>query len=299
MTPRVTVITAAYNCSRALAVTIQTVLAQTMRDFEYHVVGDGCTDDSESVVRRFADPRLHWTNLPGNSGSQSAPNNEGLRRARGEYIAYVGQDDLWWPDHLERLLAHIEATGADLVHAVGAYMTPHGPDRVVSSNDLSDVHAHKSPSMWLHRRAVADVVGPWPDHRGLTGGIDDEYFLRIVRSRHRVSQCPHLTALKFPAAVFRIYAATGRLAQEDALERLSRDPEGFRQAVLAVTPKAGPAVPRWRQMLGGAFRRLEGGPVGSRGLLKVIRVAWHTRRWRRARLQAGLSRDIVRRTSRY
>lgn len=299
MTPRVTVITAAYNCSRALAVTIQAVLAQTFQDFEYRVVGDACTDDSESVVRRFADSRLHWTNLPRNSGSQSAPNNEGLRQARGEYIAYVGQDDLWWPDHLERMLAHIESSGADLVHAVGAYMAPHGPDRVVSSDDLSDVHVHKSPSMWLHRRSVADVVGPWPDHRGLPRGIDDEYFWRIVRASHRVSQSPRLTVLKFPAAAFRIYAATGRLAQEDALEALSRNPEGFRQAILALPQTAGPAVSRWRQVLGGAFRRLEGGDEGRRGLLRSIRVAWHARRRRRGRLLAGLSTDTVRRTSRH
>jgi len=106
VSPRVSVIIATYNWSSVLPYSIGSVLRQTMQDFEILVVGDGCTDDSEAVVAAIGDPRIRWFNLPANSGHQSAPNNEGLRQARGELIAYLGHDDLWLPHHLG---AHVAA----------------------------------------------------------------------------------------------------------------------------------------------------------------------------------------------
>src|ERR1043166_5723000 len=86
--PRVSVIIATYNRSAVLRHAIASVRAQTFGDFELLVVGDGCTDDSAAAVAGFADPRIRWFNRAANSGHQSAPNNEGLRQARGELIAY-------------------------------------------------------------------------------------------------------------------------------------------------------------------------------------------------------------------
>jgi glycosyltransferase involved in cell wall biosynthesis len=83
-----------HDRSGTLKFPLQSLLGQEFRDFEARVVGDGCTDESEEVVASFGDRHLHWTNLCQNSGSQAAPNNEGLRRARGRYIAYLGHDDL-------------------------------------------------------------------------------------------------------------------------------------------------------------------------------------------------------------
>src|SRR5947207_7975428 len=82
--PRVTVIMATYNWSSVLPYSIGSALRQSFTDFELLVVGDGCTDDSEQVVTAIGDPRVRWINLSSNSGHQSAPNNEGLRQARGD-----------------------------------------------------------------------------------------------------------------------------------------------------------------------------------------------------------------------
>ena len=60
-------------------------------------MGDACTDESESIVRSFADPRIRWENLTENAGSQWGPNNRGLELARGRDVAYLGHDDLWFP----------------------------------------------------------------------------------------------------------------------------------------------------------------------------------------------------------
>ena len=88
--PHVTVVIPTYNYAGVLEYSISSVLDQTFRDFELLVVGDGCTDDSERVVRSIGDARVQWVNLPRNTGHQTGPNNEGLRRARGEVIAYLG-----------------------------------------------------------------------------------------------------------------------------------------------------------------------------------------------------------------
>ena len=102
--PKISVIIATYNWSSVLRSAIESALLQTFQDFELLVIGDGCTDDSDLVVRSFADPRVQWINLPSNSASQATPNNHGILMSAGEYIAYLGHDDVWYPTHLESLL---------------------------------------------------------------------------------------------------------------------------------------------------------------------------------------------------
>ena len=116
--PKVSVIIATYNKASALRYAIDSVLWQTFSDYELWVIGDACTDESEQLVTSYGDPRVFWHNLPQNSGYQSAPNNEGLRRARGEYVAYLNHDDLWLPNHLQVLLDRIEESGADFAYSI-------------------------------------------------------------------------------------------------------------------------------------------------------------------------------------
>lgn len=108
-------IVATYNRSRVLSQAIASVRRQTMTDWELIVVGDHCTDDSADIVASFHDPRITFVNLPVNAGEQSGPNNEGLRRARGRFIAYLNHDDMFFPDHLERAVAWLEREAADFV----------------------------------------------------------------------------------------------------------------------------------------------------------------------------------------
>src|SRR3954471_20793743 len=116
--PRVSVIIPTYNRSTVLPFAVHSVLGQTLGDFELLVVGDGCTDDTEQVVMAIKDPRVRWINLPSNTGHQSGPNNRGLQEARGEYIAYLGHDDLWLRHHLECATAKLDETGAAFAHSL-------------------------------------------------------------------------------------------------------------------------------------------------------------------------------------
>src|SRR5262245_44210290 len=103
--PAVSVIMASYNRSNILHYAVESVRWQTRVDWELLVVDDAGTDDTGDVVAAFQDARISFIRLPANVGEQSGPNNEGLRRARGRYIAFLNQDDLWLPDHLDTLIS--------------------------------------------------------------------------------------------------------------------------------------------------------------------------------------------------
>ncbi len=125
--PPVTVVIAAYNRSYTLRHALRSALAQDFADFEILVVGDACTDDTEEVVASFADPRVRFLNLKLNYGEQSGPNNTGVAHARGRYIAFLSQDDFWFPDHLSAAVGWLEASGADMVHTLVAEFDARGP----------------------------------------------------------------------------------------------------------------------------------------------------------------------------
>jgi glycosyltransferase involved in cell wall biosynthesis len=198
--PAVTVIIPTYNRSAVLAYAIRSVLWQTFTDFELLVVGDGCTDESEAVVRGVADSRVRWINLPANTGHQSGPNNEGLRQARGDVIAYLGHDDLWLPHHLECLLDGL-ASGADLAYGVTACVNTDGAEpEPAMPNGVYQAGMWMPPTGVIHRRWVTDRLGGWRDYRELRADPEADLWYRAFRG------CPggfvfilRLTAIKFPA----------------------------------------------------------------------------------------------------
>jgi len=197
MPPRVTVIIATYNWSTVLPYSIGSVLQQTLTDFELLVVGDGCTDDSESVVAGFADPRVRWINLPANSGHQSAPNNEGLRQARGEFIAYLGHDDLWLPHHLAALLEGL-GTDNDLAFSLLAFVGPEG--KFLRPNTPQPQQGFwMPPSCVVHRRRVTEQLSGWRDYRELSISPDIDLWRRAHASGFKFVFVPRLTGVKFPA----------------------------------------------------------------------------------------------------
>ena len=232
--PEVTVIIATYNSIRTLYFAIKSLLNQDFHNFEAWVVGDGCNDESENIVMSFADKRLNWFNRESNSGSQGAPNNEGFRRAKGKFIAYLGHDDLWFPWHLSGLLSFIKKTDADLVHPLTAVFSPHGMEYTVGPPSMGRTYENNFifPSSWLLHRRVIEDCGPWGDHLRLSRAVDMEYQRRVYLAGKQILFYPELSLLKFPSALWRIYSPDSQLPQSYYLSLMMSNPFDLRQNVL-------------------------------------------------------------------
>ncbi len=202
--PHVTVITATYDWATVLPYSITSVLNQTFTDFELFVIGDGCTDESADVVAAFADPRVHWYNLPSNIGHQYTPNNEGIRRANGDVIAYLGHDDLWLPRHLELLVDAID-DGARIVHGTWLLVGPHEPPgRPQRHSWVYRPGTWIPPTALAHDRGLALSVGGWraPIETGIFDPEND-LVQRMVEVAHTPRWVRRITCVKFPAAIAR------------------------------------------------------------------------------------------------
>jgi glycosyltransferase involved in cell wall biosynthesis len=163
--PLVSVVMPTYNWSSVLPYSIASVLWQTHRNLELHVVGDACTDDSEEVVRGVGDPRVRWHNLPENSGSQAGPSQAGFERSSGELVAYIGHDDVWHPTHLAILVEHMRTRRADVAHTLTEVFGPPG----TRDRELHGLYRGERPrgrlvppASTMHRRAALERVGGWP-----------------------------------------------------------------------------------------------------------------------------------------
>lgn len=235
--PAVSVIIATYNWSAVLACAIESVLLQTFSNFELLVVGDACTDDSEDVVRSFGDRRVRWINLPDNHGSQYGPNNVGLTVARGDYIAYLGHDDLWWPTHLASTLSTAQAKEADVVAAMTILHGPPGSG-VLGATGLFPGGEYSPrfffpPSSMLHTKALAERVGGWRPPGEAIGAVDYDLLLRFHQAGATFAATGELTTFKFNAAWRRNAYRTRSAEEQTALLAIIRErDEGFRNAAL-------------------------------------------------------------------
>jgi len=99
----VSVIMGTYNRSTEILESVESVLGQTEQDFELIVINDGGEVDVEDLLRHRNSPKIKCHKLQENMG-HAAVLNEGVRRSKGRFIAYLDDDDVYYPNHLELLL---------------------------------------------------------------------------------------------------------------------------------------------------------------------------------------------------
>ncbi|MEM9119170.1 MAG: glycosyltransferase family A protein [Cyanobacteria bacterium P01_F01_bin.56] len=102
------VIIPAYNAERFLPQTLASIQAQTYQNLEILVVDDGSCDRTPQIVQALAqeDPRIQL--LQQANGGVAAARNHGLRQAKGEFIAPIDADDLWWPEAVAKLVNQLQ-----------------------------------------------------------------------------------------------------------------------------------------------------------------------------------------------
>lgn len=109
----VSVIIPTYNCGKYILQTLNSVIAQTVTDWEVQIVDDCSTDNTVEVLKPYLEkyPNIYYHVLSQNSGPAVA-RTEAIKRATGRYIAFLDSDDLWMPDKLEKQISFMEKTGA-------------------------------------------------------------------------------------------------------------------------------------------------------------------------------------------
>lgn len=101
--PKVSVVITCYKYANFLPFAIESVLNQSWRNVELVMVNDGSPDNTDEVMQRFKDdPRVVYVNQ--NNAGQAVAKNNGIRRATGQYIAFLDADDIWELDKLEKQL---------------------------------------------------------------------------------------------------------------------------------------------------------------------------------------------------
>jgi len=189
---RVTAILPVFNGRRFLRGAVESVIAQSLLPCELIVVDDGSTDGSLSELEGLSAP-FPIRVLPQKNAGQSAARNLAARQAEGDFFAFLDQDDRWHPQHLELLMAPLEADPAvawaycdfDEIDYDGhlvtrAFLRANGvpnPKRSIFDCVARDLMVLPSASV-LRRTAFENASG---FDETLSGYEDDDLFVRLFR----------------------------------------------------------------------------------------------------------------------
>lgn len=109
------VIVSTYNRAHYICEAIDSVLAQNYQNIEIIVVDDGSTDETRAVLRGYGDKIRYF--YQENQGLPAA-RNFGIEKSSGKYLAFLDDDDIWFPEFLENQVAYLEAhPEVGMVHA--------------------------------------------------------------------------------------------------------------------------------------------------------------------------------------
>jgi len=206
----VSVVVPTHNRPEMLAEALASIRAQIFTDYEIIVVSNGESGEMRGrsqAVATLADAR--WFTLP--EGNVSAARNFGIDRAKGVWIAFLDDDDLWLPEKLERQLAEAQHTGADLIVCDGIEFFMDGRENVMRMPECPNgwtftkaINHHRCwalPTGTLVRKWALDAVGGYDPAQRYIEDIDlvrrvswnhSIHSMRDILFRHREGH-PRLT----------------------------------------------------------------------------------------------------------
>jgi glycosyltransferase involved in cell wall biosynthesis len=185
--PRVSIVIPTYQHSDFILRTLSSVFEQSLGDYEIIVVNDGSKDDTSALLAPLVDAG-RITYIEQENQGQSYARNAGLSRARGEYIAFLDDDDIWPPDKLASQVAFLDANpSAGMVGGTfrvidenGAFgrAGPYYP--TITFESLFAANPFHSPGQTLIRSSVLKEVGGL--NSTILGGADDwDLWFRIAK----------------------------------------------------------------------------------------------------------------------
>lgn len=194
--PKISIITSTYNRSALLRRAMESVRAQTgFSDWEMCVVGDCTPDDSEAVVQSFNDERFRFYNLPEKSPPRAhgaiAKNYGIFQMARGEYIAYLDDDDEYAPAFLATMMGAAQKNPeAAVLYCRSRYVDKRTGRRIFGNPfqgwllrwDREKLQRYNfiGSNNIIHKKAVLEEVGGWDP----TDYFDDYNLWKRMSQKH-------------------------------------------------------------------------------------------------------------------
>jgi glycosyltransferase involved in cell wall biosynthesis len=197
MTERIifSIVVPTYNRAHLISHTIESILAQTFRDFELIIIDDGSTDNTEQVIQKYLSEQVHYYKKQ--NAERAAARNFGTQKAQGEYINWFDSDDIMLPNHLEDAAKMISKYSRPEVFAQGhRYQYPSGRiiNTVSYTSTLNDLMYNGNPmanSPVIVRRDIA-LANLFNADRELSGSEDFELWLRLA-AKYPVYSSPAIT----------------------------------------------------------------------------------------------------------
>ncbi|TIX23950.1 glycosyltransferase family A protein [Mesorhizobium sp.] len=204
--PRLSILMPTRSRVDVIGLAIQSVLDQTVEDFELLVVGDGCAPGTTEVVEAFQDARIRLFDLPKAPNYGYANRNIALREARGDLIGFAADDDLLFPDHFEILADGLKG-GAAIAYSQALWVSTDGIAAPFLTNlELADEFGFFMESgntipasCFLYRADCLPSRDVWPED--VTSAADWRLWQRIIRDNphNPLSYCRVPTVLHFSA----------------------------------------------------------------------------------------------------
>lgn len=191
---KISVVVPVHNVEAYVEKCLASLAAQTYPDMEVIVVDDASTDGGGAICAAWAarDSRFQVLRLPENQGL-SAARNAGVRRAAGDYVAFVDSDDYVEPGLLETLHRALEENRADISICgdEGLRLKP-GPARVLAPAEAARCLAERSPFLWTAwgKLFPAELVRQAPFDRSALCCEDLLFFYQALRRAGRIAYVP-------------------------------------------------------------------------------------------------------------
>ena len=175
-TPLISVVIPAYNAEQFLDETLESVLSQTYENWECIIVNDGSTDNTESIAKKWCEKDARFRYFYKENSGASDTRNLGIKKARGEYIAFLDADDLYMPNFLEICLENLVEKDVDLV-APKMLEFWDVQNEVIEDEDKKDylysgkegialfLHSNRITMALLCKKSVMDEVGGFTWHK--------------------------------------------------------------------------------------------------------------------------------------
>jgi len=200
--PTVSVIMRTYNRTDFIKEAIKSVLCQTRSDFEVVVVNDGGTRGCEEIIKRLGGGKIRYVYIE-HCGAPFAF-NAGLAHARGKYITYLDDDDIFYPDHIELLAGYLDKhpeTSVVYAYAYRAAQKFDGKEWRVTKRDLLSFEPVDRSKLLrsnrlsvlnlMHRREIIEEIGGF--NEALEVAMDWEMWIRMT-ARYKLERIEKVTA---------------------------------------------------------------------------------------------------------